>query len=426
MAQWSRYNVPVGISNSEMLLFNIRTGALVRLSQERKNEMEHPDLMEESFSSFLFKQGFLIPNDFDEVSAVTNDYEYVRQLKVSFSATLELTEECNFRCSYCYQSHYPKHLDAVSEKRVLAFLIRKMRGVKRFHVNWFGGEPLLRVETLTRMSRSLAEQAEVEGCNFTQHITTNGYLLTSEMAQQLAKLGVGNVQITLDGDKEAHDQLRQLVSKRGTYEKVLQGCENAVSVGIELIVRVNLSRINVNHIEGLIKDLNLHGITGKNAIIHIVRAINHGNCDDKTADILYSNAEFSQKWIEILQIVSDAGFSLPTLEPRGYNCTFDLDQTVMIYRDGHIGHCSSSNGYLADLDDHGNEINIGPLYAKIKNRNPGHDPKCRACQYLPMCMGGCSYLQQIEQEKCNPEKYVLKELIQLTAKQITARDKVHC
>ena len=417
MTQWSRYNISVTGQKNEMLLFNVRTGALVRLNSDRTKEIENPDIMSESFISFLLNQGFLVSNDFDEIAGVIKMHENARKDQRSFSATIELTESCNFRCCYCYQSHATKHLNSKIEDRIIAFLYRNMAGINHLHINWFGGEPLLKIKTLERMSRSLAEKAREKGCHFTQFITTNGYLMTTDVSRLLAELGVKNVQITLDGDKETHDQMRQLKSKRGTYEKVLQGCKNVVSAGIELMVRVNVNRDNADRIGGLLRDLSSYGISGKNAIIHAVRMINHGNCDEKTAATLYSNAEFAQKWLDILKLVSDYGFGLPTLEPRAYNCMFDLSQTVMIGHDGHIRHCSSSDGYLSELHDNGCEINIGPLYTKIKDRRPTDDPKCRICKFLPMCMGGCSYLQEIGQEKCNPEKYIVNELVKLTANQ---------
>lgn len=296
-----------------------------------------------------------------------------------------------------------------------------MGSVRQLHVNWFGGEPLLRLATMALMSQTMAHEAQTHGCLFTQFLTTNGYLLTRPIATQLASLGISNVQVTLDGEQASHDQLRVLASGKGTYREVLAACEHVVSAGMDLMVRINLNRWNARRIDGLLADLVSRSISPANTVIHTVRAIDHGNCDPAVSSMMFTNAEFASEWIRILETIGEYGFGLPTLASRPYNCAFDLPQTVMIGRDGTIRHCSSSTGCLAELTESGEETGRTVLYGRVKSRTPLADAECRECSYLPMCMGGCSYLQELGKEKCNPERYVLPELVRLTACQAQSR-----
>ena len=411
----SHYNILVDNNDGSALFFNARTGALIRLSPQRRKQIYKTREITEDFKNFLIQQGFLIDNGIDEIKLIADAHEMARNDDRLFAATVELTEACNFRCLYCYQDHVPKHMSDQTAEKVILYLVQKMERFGHLHINWFGGEPLLRIETMTMMSQRLSEEAQSHGCAFSQFLTTNGYLLTPKVADKLVELGVRQVQITLDGDEYSHNRLRILKSGKGTFKEVLNSCKNVVTAGMELMVRVNVNRWNVHGINSMLSDLVSQSISPANTVIHAVRAIDHGNCSNGISSIMFTNPQFAKEWIMILQLIIKYGFGLPTLEPRAYNCTFDLKQTVMIGRDGTIRHCTSSDGRLADLTETGEEINFTPLFDVIKIRKPLDDPDCKECKCLPLCMGGCSYLQEIAQEKCNPERYVLPELVRLTA-----------
>lgn len=420
MAAWSRYNFLVPKTDGSALLYNARTGVLIRLSAARIRDCSGEQGLPDDIFDFLLRQGFLVPDDLDEVGLINKHHEQARADSAALAVTVELTEACNFRCVYCYQGHAKEHLERDVERRILRFLDRKLLELTHLHVNWFGGEPLSRLATLRRLSEYLAIQAELHGCQLTQFITTNGYLITPAIAAELKRLGISNVQITLDGSRELHNHSRPLASGIGTYDRVLAACRHIVDQGIELMVRVNLNRINANSIGVLLDDLLAHGVTRDKAIIHVVRAVDHGNLDINASSICFKNDEFARKWSEVLSAVSAHGFGMPSIAPIAYNCPFDLEQAVMIGRDGSLRHCSSTDHKIAQLDENGRETDVSASYRHLKTRHPTDDPHCRDCRYLPLCMGGCSYLREIGQEACNPERYVLPQLVELYAAQALA------
>ncbi len=417
MARWSRYNLFVPRQDSGYHLFNTRTGALVSLNEDRYSQIMTTELLDNDFYAVLAREGFIVDESVDELALILDTNEQARSSSEYFSATIELTESCNFSCKYCYQSHVPKHLDNQVAERIVLYLSKKMLDNSHIHINWFGGEPLLRLRMLQDISEKLTRKANRLNCRLTQFMTTNGYLLSREVAQLLSKLCIQNIQITLDGDESSHNRLRPLASGRSTYREIIEACTNVVEAKIDLMVRVNLNKINTDKVVNLLDDLLAVGITPEKAVIHIVRTINHGTCDSVISDACYTNAEFARKWIELLKEVARRGFGLPSLAPIAYNCPFDLQQTVMIGHDGTVRHCSSADGRFAEISDDGEEIRKTALFGKIKNKRPTDDENCSVCKYLPMCMGGCSYLREISQEACNPERYVLGEMVALTARQ---------
>jgi uncharacterized protein len=422
MAKWSRYNFLISKDDDSGMLYNSRTGALIHLTKDRLSEFDGATELNDDVFSFLLEQEFLVADDLDEVKLVSARHEAARADDASLSITIELTESCNFRCVYCYQDHVKEHMEDAVKERILGYLRRKIDKLDHLHVNWFGGEPLIRFEALKSLSNSITQYAEQADCRLTQFITTNGSLLTRELAAELKSLGISNVQITLDGSRVVHDLSRPMASGRGTYDSVLDACGHVVEQDIELMVRVNLNKVNCDSIEELLQDLIDHGVMPDKAIIHIVRAIDHGNLDATASSICFKNAEFAEKWAHILQSVARFGFGTPTIAPIAYNCPFDLEQAVMIGRDGSIRHCSSTDSMIGRIGPDGEEIEAEDTYRRVKGRHPIDDATCRDCQYLPLCMGGCSYLQEIGQEKCNPERYVLPQLVKLYAHQASTED----
>ncbi len=76
---------------------------------------------------------------------------------------------------------------------------------KTLHVTWFGGEPLLAADVIEALSGRMMALCEAKGAEYSAGIITNGYLLTLENEDLLARCKVKSAQITLDGVGEAID-----------------------------------------------------------------------------------------------------------------------------------------------------------------------------------------------------------------------------
>jgi radical SAM protein with 4Fe4S-binding SPASM domain len=104
-----------------------------------------------------------------------------------------------------------------------------------------GGEPLLRRDLYDAIKR-----ANDNGMLCT--IASNGTLITSEVAEKLAKVGIKRVEIGLDGARaETHDFLR---NKLGSFEAAIEGIRNCAAVGFdELATTMTLHSKNINELK---------------------------------------------------------------------------------------------------------------------------------------------------------------------------------
>lgn len=418
----SRYNILTPISEDAAVLFNTRTGRAVKLNQDRVKDYElflEAKCRDDEFLSALKALDMAVDQEHDELATIRTTYHETIDNTKRLTATIALTEACNFRCGYCYQSHENTREDAAIERTLIDLLeAAQSDSASALHINWFGGEPLLKIDLLERLSSIARNYATENSWKFTQFITTNGSLLDGVRANRLRAVGVSSYQITLDGPADHHNQQRPLKGGAPSYAAVLDGIREAIKVGASLVLRINLSRPISDGIDLLIQDLLASGCNRQNTTVHVVRAIDH---DEGRVDAFFlSNEEFAHAWVKCLRKIKDAGFHLPHLLPIPYNCSFDTGKTVFVDHRGAHGFCTS----IPSVDTKSNAAGIKPIrffpkqekgvkYGVKKRSDAFFDSDCGSCQFLPACGGGCQYLEAAGQEKCTPEKYVFPELIRL-------------
>lgn len=139
--------------------------------------------------------------------------------------TLQVTQECNFRCKYCVYSggylnrtHSPKNMDWSMARKGIDFLYAHSRDSRVVYLGFYGGEPLLRYDLIEKSISYANSLFEGKHLNFT--ITTNGSLLTKKMIEFFLKNDV-KITISLDGPAEIQDKNRKFASNdRGTFNTV--------------------------------------------------------------------------------------------------------------------------------------------------------------------------------------------------------------
>lgn len=141
----------------------------------------------------------------------------VRMPPVTF-LELILTENCNLRCSYCWErDKRPHDMSATVAHAAVDFLLTHSRDVQDVGILFFGGEPLLKFDLMKDVWEYVTRRAEPLGKKISWSMTTNGTLLTEDIAQWLAEHGVKYL-LSLDGAKEDHDRHRRFPDGRGSFD----------------------------------------------------------------------------------------------------------------------------------------------------------------------------------------------------------------
>jgi len=141
------------------------------------------------------------------------------------SMCLNVAHDCNLRCEYCFASKgdfgQGRMLMSLKVgKKAIDFLIKNSKNRHNIELDFFGGEPLMNfdvVKGVVEYARSLEKK---EDKNFRFTITTNGTLLTDEIADYINK-EMYNVVLSIDGRKEVNDKMRISPNGSGCYDIIV-------------------------------------------------------------------------------------------------------------------------------------------------------------------------------------------------------------
>ena len=152
-----------------------------------------------------------------------------------------ITRDCNLKCVHCYNdSGAGKTCDELSTSQAKVVL----NDFVRFNVPsvlFSGGEPLMRPDLF-----ELLEYAGRKGLRTV--ISTNGTLITDDVAWKIKQSGVSYVGISLDGMGQVNDRFRGVP---GAFDRAVQGIRNCQDAGLRTGLRLTLTRRNVQDLEAL-------------------------------------------------------------------------------------------------------------------------------------------------------------------------------
>ncbi len=149
---------------------------------------------------------------------------------IPLEVSIELTHRCVFDCVHCYLPER-RDRDGLSLARLL-LLLDELVEMGTLHLTLTGGEPLL-----YRHWPQVAERARRLG--FTLGVLSNGALVDEETADTLARLSA-QVDVSLYSmDPSVFEGITRCP---GSYEQTLGGIELLANRGVELRIKVPLTR----------------------------------------------------------------------------------------------------------------------------------------------------------------------------------------
>lgn len=136
---------------------------------------------------------------------------------------LHVAHDCNLRCAYCFAGtgHFGagrKLMEPEIGERAIDFLLARCGARRNLEIDFFGGEPLMAMDTVKHVVQYARAKAPEKNFRFT--LTTNGLLLNDETIEYINR-EMSNVVLSLDGRPEVHDALRKTVSGEGSYRHIV-------------------------------------------------------------------------------------------------------------------------------------------------------------------------------------------------------------
>ena len=171
----------------------------------------------------LQKQGLLFTDDnYIDTSAAA----LMKQDAPIKALCLHVSHDCNLRCQYCFASTgdfgtgHRMTMDVETAKKAIDFVIQRSGSRRNIEVDFFGGEPLMAMDTVKATVDYARSLEEKHGKNFRFTITTNGVLLNEENIAYINR-EMSNAVLSLDGRPEVNDKMRKTISGTGSYDVIL-------------------------------------------------------------------------------------------------------------------------------------------------------------------------------------------------------------
>ncbi|GGX13100.1 radical SAM protein [Streptomyces chartreusis] len=199
------------------------------------------------------------------------------------------TEQCNFRCTYCYEDFEIGRMTPDTVQSVKRLVGRRLDSLQQLNLSWFGGEPLLARTVVEEISSFIVDEVGARpGVRYSADMTTNGYLLDVARAESLARLGVNSYQISLDGPQAFHDTTRLRADGGGSFRRIWQ---NLISLrrsdlDIRVLLRLHLTPSNISQMREFAPEVRDTFLCDSRFSVHLKAIERMGGPNDEEIEVL--------------------------------------------------------------------------------------------------------------------------------------------
>jgi len=157
----------------------------------------------------------------------------------------EITDACNLRCVHCEQNAGTRAPDELDTDEALK-LADDLATAGCRCVNLTGGEPLLRPDW-DKIARRLADRG------VTVVVISNGTRIDEAMVGRMLDAGVAAAAVSLDGDREVHDEIRVPAARStgSVYDAALHALDLLAATPLKTAVITQIHRRNVDRLEAM-------------------------------------------------------------------------------------------------------------------------------------------------------------------------------
>lgn len=380
--KYSIYNTYLDISPRIGCIYNSFTDSAV-VFDGRIDIMEGITALPEKLNQQFIESGIIVDESTDESAKYIEWARKVENADSYFHLLLNPTLNCNFHCHYCYESHFSSKMDQETMSRIEKFVVRQFTDGKDLTVSFFGGEPMLYYEDIMKPLIGFSiEKAKEYGQSFSCNMTSNGYLLNEERVNWLCDHSFTSAQITLDGSKDIHNNVRYRYPGDNTYDRIVENIKLLARSGISVTLRLNCTGDNINSLSDISQSFDDLSEAEKGRItvdMHVV-------WQEKNKNDVISRMDGT--------VISfrDNGIKAAKSDFRGF-CYADRRNSCLVNYNGDIYKCTARDFATTPRDgyiDKDGVIVWENDSLEKRMRSKFRNPHCHACRIFPLCHGGCS------------------------------------
>jgi len=311
-----------------------------------------------------------------------------------------LNLDCNFACPYCFEVTLKdkSYMSRETADHLLSFIDKRLTGNKKsLCVDFYGGEPLLSIDSITYIASRAKEAAEKKGAAWSFSLVTNGSLFTRKTAQALVPLGLARAQITVDGPPAVHNKSRPFKTGAPSFDTIIKNIRETCD-----LVKINITGSFEEHtwrqFPLLLDHLIQEGITpDKIAGVKFAPVVRRPRDVRVPAEFNSGCMSINDPWVieagmQLRQEILKRGFPSHKLMPMP--CSVDMDGEYTVNYDGMLYKCPCFIGRK--------EFCVGDVqtgmgqYRSVYACDRWKNKECLECGYLPLCYGGCKYMSLVQ------------------------------
>ncbi len=306
------------------------------------------------------------------------------RLSAPIGVELKLTNQCNLRCMHCIADSGQITNEELSLSEILSTIDELVR-MKVFYIGFTGGEPLLHPDLFNIINYTTK-------AGIRTGITTNGTLITPDVAKKLRKSGAWLVRVSMDGHTpELHDWFR---GRAGSFSMTCDGIKRLIGEHLQVTVLTVVSKHNFDTWENMISLCQELKVRALNTYVFV----SEGRGKEKKELALSPNEyrDFLKRVLNVrriqkdVQLITDAPLlSILRNSVDGSACPagmFDL----FIKENGDVTPCPYFPDAIGNLRNKSlSEIWQTNTFLDTLRKSTHLSAICRACEFVEACFGGC-------------------------------------
>ncbi len=278
------------------------------------------------------------------------------------------------------------------------------------HVQFFGGEPLIRWEQLQEFVIIAKEKAKIKEKNIQFGMTTNGTLLDEK---KLTWLKENNISFLLshDGIQKAHDHFRKYANGRGSFDDIDLALISKYFPDIQ--IRPTITPETIEFFADSVRFFARFGFRNIATEPAYEKSVNWKETDfQKLAKVyeelasMYAKAKLQGEKPFIFKFIEDARRGIRNqkmnIKPAGFLCgigknSYGIDAMGRIYPCQRYASNLDPRTVIGDVWNGIEKDKLENFWWKIKRENMKSFANCKECKVAFACFGGCN--------ACNYEEY---------------------